>query len=73
MQHFNDLSTRVCKVHGVILQVAGVGLELAEAEKTRRQLREVETLLEDIMCTAMLSRKEAKNIYINGGFLFQNK
>lgn len=73
VRRMNVLLGRATKSHSIILQLDGVGPLLSDAGSLCRKFREVVCMLEDIMCSALISRKEAKKVYAHKGYLFQNE
>lgn len=72
VQHIEGLLSTASRSHGVILQIAGVGKQLAEADSACSRLRQVVRLLEDILCSALISRLEAEKLYQLERFAFQS-
>lgn len=71
VRHINGLLSTASRSHSIILQIDGVGDHLAEADSALARFREVVCLLEDILCSTLISRKEAEKMYKHKGFLFQ--
>lgn len=70
--HLDGLLSTVSSSHSAILQIAGVGDQLAEADSAGSRIREVVRLLEDILCAALVGRGVADNMYRRKAFVFQS-
>lgn len=70
--YLDGLLTTAQASHGVVLQIAGVGHQLAEVDSVCARLREVKSLLEDILCGTLISRCEAEKLYQRKAFVFQS-
>lgn len=54
-----------------LLQLAGVGPELEVANTVEKDISEINSWLEEILCTAMGDFKEVTTTYTLRGFMFQ--
>jgi hypothetical protein len=59
------------RYHDEILQLAGVGPELEEADSVMRSVRTVQQALEELLCSSMGESDEVTRMYKSQQFSFQ--
>ncbi len=77
-EHFSDallsleaLRKTVLRCHNAVLQLAGVGKELRKVQVLDKDIGEVLSSLEDLLCYAIEGYSEATEMYAKGRLMYQ--
>lgn len=77
-EHFSDtllvlkgLRKTVLRCHDGVLQLAGVGKELRKVQVTDKDIGEVVSSLEDLLCYAFEGYSDATDMYAKGQLMYQ--
>ncbi|KAF6748330.1 hypothetical protein DFP72DRAFT_1074227 [Ephemerocybe angulata] len=68
---FESFLQSVCEIHSKILQLCGVGTELARVQEVQNKIRTTLRCMEDLNTYAMLGDEQFTDLLENREFLFQ--